>query len=464
MRQPSMKLLWVFSSFGLGAAQNRFAALADQLGDEYEHVICAMDGDFEAARLIPDSVRWRKLAFDSKRASLISLGNLWSIRKILARERPAILLTQNQRALEWLLANRGPGAAPHVHFEDAVGQEELLDAADSAAAWARRRAFPGKNRLFVSSSREIAAAMHARWGAPADAVRHIPLGLDLAPFREIERLAPTDGDVTTLGVVGPLTKRKRVDRALRMTATLLERGREVRLLVFGEGPDRARLEAEARSLGLGERARFLGATADMGAAMAALDLLVAAADRDHSPQAVIAAMAAGLPVVGADVGEIGEILDPANALFVRPTSDESAMTAAAELLIADPGVRRAIGAANRARAVERHDVDVMARRYKTLFQEVTGETGVLMLPAPDAAASRPAEVTVQPGATDARAALEAARRALGPNGRARDADAPKRLERPHGWGAAADERATGRVAAEPTLRERSVKESRSDVA
>ncbi|MCI4663769.1 MAG: glycosyltransferase [Neomegalonema sp.] len=385
MSKPAMKLLWIFSSFGLDAPARRFASIVGRLGDEYEHVIGSMSGDFEAQGLIPESVRWRRVDLPGAKRGGVSIKNMWNFRKVITAERPHLLVTSNWEAIEWLMVNRGPGAVPQVHFEDVFGRDEQLDDADAKRAWSRRRAFPGRNRAYVAPTREIEASYTSVWGAAKDQVRHIPLGVDLELFPA--RDAVSTHEPLTLGAAGPLIRSRRFDRLIRLTATLGERGRNVDAVILGEGPEKEALIREAETAGVADRVRFVGAAPGCANIFSEMDLYVSTGEKQRDASGLLAAMASATPIVGLESDDVMETVAEPNRLFIRPRGDESGMAAAAELIISDFDLRSRMGQANRAKAEADFDLDKIADRFDSLFREVAGVSAFLALPAPGSEAA-----------------------------------------------------------------------------
>jgi glycosyltransferase involved in cell wall biosynthesis len=77
-------------------------------------------------------------------------------------------------------------------------------------------------------------------------------------------------------------------------------------------------------------------------------------------------MAAALPVAATDVGDIKDMLAAGNRDFITPP-DDAALAGALLALLRQPGLRRAVGAANRARAERDYDQETMFRAWRTLF-------------------------------------------------------------------------------------------------
>jgi len=108
--------------------------------------------------------------------------------------------------------------------------------------------------------------------------------------------APTPGK--TVITIARLTEQKRLDRLIAAFAEVGDPA--IRLLILGEGEDRAALEAQVRALGLSERVSMPGYVADVAAALHAADLFVLTSDYEGLPAALLEAMAANCPVLCTD--------------------------------------------------------------------------------------------------------------------------------------------------------------------
>ena len=102
-------------------------------------------------------------------------------------------------------------------------------------------------------------------------------------------------DEVLLAFVGRLVPIKRVDLVLRAVAAARSEGVPIRLMIVGDGPERASLEQLARRLGIDDVVRFLGYLPETSAAAAAADIAILASDNEGTPVALIEAAAAGRP-------------------------------------------------------------------------------------------------------------------------------------------------------------------------
>ncbi len=145
--------------------------------------------------------------------------------------------------------------------------------------------------------------------------------------------------------VGRLVKWKHVDQILEALADL----KGVGLVVVGDGPERARLEALAARPELAGRVHFAGSRGreETSALMAACDLFVLNSSYEGLPHVVLEAMSLGLPVIATDAGGTGEVVSPGeNGRLIPPLRPDLLRAAIADLA-GRPEERRRLGAGAR---------------------------------------------------------------------------------------------------------------------
>ncbi len=168
-----------------------------------------------------------------------------------------------------------------------------------------------------------------------------------------------------IATVAALRAEKNLGRLLRAFAAAA-RTRPARLVIVGDGAERAGLQALAASLGVAPRVSFLGHVAEPAPLYAGFDLFALSSDTEQMPIAVIEAMAAGLPVAATDVGDVRAMLSEANAPWIGPR-DDAALAGSLAALLDDATLRARVGAANRARALAAFDQERMFAAYAALF-------------------------------------------------------------------------------------------------
>ena len=148
--------------------------------------------------------------------------------------------------------------------------------------------------------------------------------------------AGADGRAVVLGV-GRLAPEKDFRTLVAAVARLVEAGRDIELVVLGEGPERDRLEATAGRLGIADRVSFPGYVENPYAYMSAADVFALSSRREGLPTVLVEAMACGCPVVATDC-ESGprEILCDGEHGPLVPVGDPAALANALAATLDEP--------------------------------------------------------------------------------------------------------------------------------
>ncbi len=153
-------------------------------------------------------------------------------------------------------------------------------------------------------------------------------------------------------------------------AILKSRGCKAAVVLFGRGPMRETVAAQARSLGVEEMIRFAGYRTDLHRWLGAFDFCVHPALMEGLGVAALQAGAAGLPVVGARAGGIPEVVADGETGILTPPEDAGALATAMAQLINDPGAARKMGKRARDRIESRFSVDSMVEGNLAVYREV----------------------------------------------------------------------------------------------
>jgi glycosyltransferase involved in cell wall biosynthesis len=143
---------------------------------------------------------------------------------------------------------------------------------------------------------------------------------------------------------------------------------DAKLVIIGEGPERAPIEKIAEQLGIRDRVLLTGAMAEPERLLKRFDVFALTSDTEQMPNSVLEAMAAGLPVVSTDVGDVKEMLAPENSDFVYAAADEPRFVDGLRRLLTDRALRCQIGQSNALKVSSTYALESMVSRYDALYR------------------------------------------------------------------------------------------------
>jgi glycosyltransferase involved in cell wall biosynthesis len=167
--------------------------------------------------------------------------------------------------------------------------------------------------------------------------------------------------------VGRLAWPKDYETLIRAFATL---GPGAVLSVVGDGPLRPEIERELDVKGLTDRVTLVGEVDDVRARLADADIFVLASRSEGMPMSILEAMAAGLPVVASSVGGVPEVVVDGQSGFLVAPSHPDELADRLRRLTEDERLRRAFGAAGRARVEERFALAASQRAHLQLYDSL----------------------------------------------------------------------------------------------
>jgi L-malate glycosyltransferase len=232
----------------------------------------------------------------------------------------------------------------------------------------------------------IAVADGVRWimiadGSPPDRVSVIHSGIDLARFGRprdrglVEREFGIAPDAFLVGSVSHLAAHKGIEVLLEALADVAAEVPSLRVLIVGEGSERARLESAAAAGALAGRVVFAGFREDVPALMASLDLFVLPSlSGEGSPAVLKEAMASGVAPVATDLDGIREIVEDEREALLVPAGDAAKLAKAVKRLASDPARRAAMAEAGRTR-VREFSSQLMVDRTIEIYRQVMQRRG-----------------------------------------------------------------------------------------
>lgn len=196
----------------------------------------------------------------------------------------------------------------------------------------------------------------------------IPNGTEIQSYHERKK-------GLSFGYVSKMRPKKGFETLLPAFAVFAKNHPKARLLLVGDGPLRLKIEKMAARLGIVGQIKFLGLRSDIAEILKSTDIFVFPSLYEGMSNSLLEAMAAGLPIIAADLPENRETIgDDKAAVFVRPKHVDS-LAAAMEKLARDSGLRQRLSLAAYRQAVQFHDIKRRASQFQnTLWQIAKNQT------------------------------------------------------------------------------------------
>ncbi len=176
-----------------------------------------------------------------------------------------------------------------------------------------------------------------------------------------------------IGTVAHLTNNKSPENFIRVAAQVVKKYPDARFVFVGEGPLRPVVEALRDELGVTDVVQLIGERRDVPDLLKAMSMFILTSRVEGSPNAIIEAMASGLPCVVTDSGGCRELVLNGVTGFVVPIGDDDAMAAHICTLLGDETLRRQMGEKGKERS-QLYSLDVFTEAFSTIYQNLL-ETG-----------------------------------------------------------------------------------------
>ncbi|HEX6707442.1 MAG TPA: glycosyltransferase [Albitalea sp.] len=362
MPAEKVRVLHIFRCLELGGLENRILRLAKGLDPQ----------EFQV-----DFLTFRKTPFapleppPSTRHTLFEVApglhpqRLLALSRFIRDGRYDIVHTHNWSVMFYgILAARLAGVPRVFHGEHGMDLENLHH-----TSWKRLLAQKALARMadrVVCVNEFVADHNKSKWRMGEDKFRVIHNGVDIGRFQpRAESGSPT----VTIGTVGRMVAVKDYPTLLRAFRLLLDRlpGRDLRLLVVGDGPERQALGELAGQLGIAERVDFPGELRKPEDGYRRMDLFVNTSRFEGMSNTILESMACGLPVIASAVpGNQIWLTRESNALFYEVGNAQSLADRMREL-VDDPAAMAALGRKNRARVERDFDNQVFLKTYRQTY-------------------------------------------------------------------------------------------------
>lgn len=366
-----LNVLHCHSTFSLGGKEARAVQLMNAFGVAARHTVLSSVPDALGARAaIHNGI---DVDFPEDAPSLTGKPSVARYRDIAKYMRMFdLILTYNWGAMDAVTTRRifAKSLPPLVHHEDGFNADES-GGLKIERTMMRRLVLPAAYAIAVPSQTLERIALET-WKQPASRLRRISNGIAVSAYAATPKPNAIPGlrrkaSEVVIGTVAGLRPVKNIPRLVRAALSIPL----TRLVVVGEGPDRAKIMATAAAMGAADRLVMPGFLPDPRRYIGLFDIFALSSDSEQFPIALVEAMAAGLPVASTQVGDVSVILPPDQRPFVT-TRDDYALAGALRQLVADRVLRARLGASNHALAISAYDDSAMIAAYARLYDEALG--------------------------------------------------------------------------------------------
>lgn len=361
-----IKIVHILQSFGVGGMESRVARLARGLTDRgFEIHILTLRPSTERQPALPSSVKMS--LFEIK--SGIWPGKIWSLSRFIKANGFDIVHTHNWSTMLYgVLAGKLANAPIIIHGEHGLNHKDL-----TGLSWKRivaQRRLAALCDQIIPIHQQMSEGLIASWHLNPNKVTPIPNGVDLSKFR----LRPQTGNKEfVVGTVGRLDKVKNLPCLIKAVALLRALSQEklgVRLVLVGEGPERANLEKLVDELEMGDITNFVGDVTDPESWYEKFSVYVNCSHFEGMSNTLLEAMASELPLVVSNIpGNTSWVSENENALYFV-SDQEKDLSHRLQFLKENRELSQSIGKRNGERAKLEFDNRFFLDKYERLYHHL----------------------------------------------------------------------------------------------
>ena len=373
----------VVYSFSVGGLENGIVNLVNRMPRErWRHVIVALtriSGEF-AERIERDDVCYVELG---KRPGHL-VRDYPRLYRLFKQWQPAIVHTRNLAALEAVVPAWAAGVPVRIHGEHGWSAQDP-DGRRRRYQYVRRLYRPFVHR-YVALSQHLADYLERRVGVPPHRIAQTYNGVDTERFCGSEQRLPiagcpfTSADDWCVGWVGrmdafkdPLGLARAFLRARELSS---EAAKRMRLVIVGDGAERAALAELLDVGGAREDVWFAGERSDVPEIMRGLDCFVLPSRAEGVSNTILEAMASRLPVIATNVGGNPELIEPGMTGQLVGAGDSEALARAMLVYFGGRSLARRHAKAARRVAESRFSLKRMVADYTALYEHSLAAAGI----------------------------------------------------------------------------------------
>ncbi len=352
----------VIGQLTYGGAESQLYELARGLPPEWEPIVYCLCGEREpyGTRLEEAGVRLRVLP---SRGSF-DVGRVVALGSALRQDAVDVVHSWLFLASAYVyLANPLAGGLPVV-----AAARNCKPEPNRLKRLIMRRAYRAANRVLCNSG-EMAEFATAYYSAAPRRVRVVYNGVEMARF------GPRQGGAAGLriGTIGRIEAQKNLPLFVEAAAAILQHRPDAVFEIVGAGSLSQAVEDDIRRRGIQGSVHLRGQTEDVPGFLAGLDQFWLTSDWEGTPNVVLEAMAAGVPVVATAVGGTPEIVEDGRTGRLVPAGDCAALVRASLEIAGDENLAGALGSSAREQAARRFSIPAMVAATTAVYEEALAD-------------------------------------------------------------------------------------------
>ncbi len=369
-------VLHVMYRFDTGGLENGVVNLINHMPREaYRHAVMALTEvtDFRK-RIQRDDVEF--IALNKPPGHGIWLYP--QLYRLFRRLRPAIVHSRNLAALEVQVPAWAAGVPVRIHGEHG---RDLNDLDGSSVRYQRvRRVYKPFVRHYVALSRDLAEYLNLKVLIPVDRISQIYNGVDTVRFAPVSGSAKSIPGypfnpvqhwvVGTVGRMDAIKDQTMLARAFVLAvASAPDLKSRLRLVIVGDGRLRVEVQAILEAAGISDLAWLPGERSDVPEILRAMNCFVLPSLSEGISNAILEAMASGLPVIATRVGGNADLVADGETGVIVPAADPLALAQCIVQLASSPELARSMGEAGRQRVKRHFSMEAMVAGYQSIYDE-----------------------------------------------------------------------------------------------
>jgi len=371
----TIRVSYVIGSLAMGGAETQLVRLVNGLDRSRftPSIVCLTQGGELEDILSPDvpviKLQGSRAPNRPSRSKLMGMQILAALVRSLREQRPDVVHAYLPAAYvlgglaAWLLRVRlivaGRRGLTSIDVYKAAGWRVLAQLANRVID------------VYICNSRAVRDFAIEKESISLERVRVIPNGIDLPPLN-VRSPLPTEweSEGVKAAMVANFIGYKGHRGVLHAVAQVVKHHPSFRLVLIGDGPERAALTNLTRELALSDNVIFGGMRKAAARLLTAFDFTILGSSEEGFPNALMESMASAVPVVSTSVGGVPELVEDGVHGLLVPYGELSAMAGAITWMIEHPLERRRMGEAARRRIAEHFSTEQMVTSTQAVYEEL----------------------------------------------------------------------------------------------